>query len=164
LPEAQVPRSFALSPERAAVPRPAAPLAFGARIAAAGVAVALAAVLVVDLGDLGGGGATEEVSAPQTIAEREADEGGMGAAGAAAPEPYGTPAAPEAAAEDAGVDFMNDTTAGETPAAGPDEAPVPAVPSDGGIEALTAAEIALAAALGVLVAGSLALAFAGRKR
>ncbi len=168
LPEAQVPRSFALSPERAAVPRPAAPLAFGARIAAAGVAVALAAVLVVDIGDLGRDGATEEVSAPQTTAEREADEGGMeasGAAGAAAPEPYGTPAVPEAAAEDAGAVFMNDTAAGETPSAGPDEAKAPAdAPSDGGVDALTAAEIALVAALAVLVAGSLALALAGRKR
>ncbi len=169
LPEAQVPRSFALSPERAAVRRPAvpaAPLAFGARIAAAGVAVALAAVLVVDLGDLGGDAATEEVSAPQMTAEREADEGGMegeGAAPAAVPEPYGTPAVPEAA-EDAGADFRRDTAAGETPAAGPDEAEAPAAAPSGGIDALTAAEIGLAATLGVLVVGSLALALAGRKR
>ncbi len=168
LPEAQAPRSFALSPERAAVRGPAvpaAPLAFGARLAAAGVAVALAAVLVVDLGDLGGDGATEEVSAPQMTAEREADEGGMegeGAAPAAVPEPYGTPAAPE----DAGADFMRDTGAGagETPAAGPDEVDAPAAAPSGGIDALTAAEIGLAAALGVLVVGSLALALAGRKR
>ena len=170
LPEAQAPRSFALSPERAAVRGPAvpaAPLAFGARIAAAGVAVALAAVLVVDLVDLGGDGATEEVSAPQMTAEREADEGGLegeGAAPAAVPEPYGTPAAPEAATEDAGADFMRDTGAGETPAAGPDEVDAPAAAPSGGINALTAAEIALAAALGVLVVGSLALALAGRKR
>jgi hypothetical protein len=170
LPEAQVPRSFALSPERAAVRRPAvpaAPLAFGARIAAAGVAVALTAVLVIDLGDLGGDGATEEVSAPQMMAEREADEGlmeGEGAAPAAVPEPYGTPAAPEAAAEDAGADFMRDTGAGETPAAGPEEVEEPAAVPSGGVDALTAAEIALAAALGVLVAGSLVLALAGRKR
>lgn len=168
LPEAQAPRSFALSPERAAVRGPAvpaAPLAFGARLAAAGVAVALAAVLVVDLGDLGGDGATEEVSAPQMTAEREADEGemeGEGAAPAAVPEPYGTPAA----AEDAGADFMRDTGAGagETPAAGPDEVDAPAAAPSGGIDALTAAEIGLAAALGVLVVGSLALALAGRKR
>ena len=166
LPVAQAPRSFALSQERAAVRGPAAPLAFGARIAAAGVAVALAAVLVVDLGDLGGNGATEEMSAPQMAAEREVDEGGMeGAAPAAAPETNGTPAAPEAAAEDAGADFMNDIAAGETPPAGPEEAEAPsAAPSDGGVDALTAAEIALAAALAVLVAGSLVLALAGRKR
>lgn len=155
LPEAEAPRSFALSPERAAVRRPAvpaAPLAFGARIAAAGVAVALAAVLVVDLGDLGGDGATEEVSAPQMMAEREADEGGMEAEGAAP------------AAEDAGADFMRDTAAGVTPAAGPEEVAAPAAAPSGGVDALTAAEIGLAAALGVLVVGSLALALAGRKR
>src|SRR3972149_287209 len=56
LPEVQVPRSFTLSPERAAARRPqtraAAPLALGMRLAAAGVAVALAAVFVVDLGGL----------------------------------------------------------------------------------------------------------------
>jgi len=171
LPEAQAPRSFALSPERAAVRRPAvpaAPLAFGARIAAAGVAVALAAVLVVDLGDLGGDGATEEVTTPQMIAEREADESEIEAGGAApdaVPEPYGTPGAPEAAAEDADGEFMRDSGVAETPAAGPEEAEAPAAaPSDGGIDALTAAEIGLAAALGVLIVGSLALAFAGRKR
>jgi hypothetical protein len=171
LPEAEAPRSFVLSPERAAVRRPAvpaAPLAFGARMAAAGVAVALAAVLVVDVGDLGGNGATEEVSAPRLMADREADEEEKeagDAAPAAVPEPYGTPAAPEAAAEDAGGEFMRGPGAAETPAAGPEEAEAPAAaPSDGGIDALTAAEIGLAAALGVLVVGSLALAFAGRKR
>ncbi len=185
LPEAEAPRSFALSPERAAVRRPAvpaAPLAFGARMAAAGVAVALAAVLVVDVGDLGGNGATEEVSAPRLMADREADEEEKEAAGEAAPEPYGTPAPSEAgdvedvplpgpgfvetpAAEDAGGEFMRGPGAAETPAAGPEEVEAPAAaPSDGGIDALTAAEIGLAAALGVLVVGSLALAFAGRKR
>jgi anti-sigma factor RsiW len=187
LPEAEAPRSFALSPERAAVRRPAvpaAPLAFGARIAAAGVAVALAAVVVVDLGDLGGDGAMEEVSTPQMMADREADEGekeAEGAAPAAVPEPYGTPAAPEAGgleealvpepgvaetpAADEAADFMDDRAAVETPVAGPEEAEAPvAAPSDGGVDALTAAEIGLAAALAVLVAGSLALAFAGRKR
>lgn len=188
LPEAEAPRSFALSPERAAVRRPAvpaAPLAFGARIAAAGVAVALAAVLVVDLGDLGGDGAPEETPPSGMIAERQADEGEMeagDAAPAAVPEPYGTPAAPEVggleealvpepgvaetpAADDA-AEFMRDSGAAETPAAGPEEAEAPAAaPSDdGGVDALTAAEIGLVVALGVLVVGSLALAFAGRKR
>ncbi|KKK65391.1 hypothetical protein LCGC14_2974620, partial [marine sediment metagenome] len=75
--------------------------------------------------------------------------------------------------------YQRDTCAAETPAAGEaapvqmpdaDTAEAPSAPgeaeapTDGGIDALTAAEIALAAALGVLVAGSLALAFAGRKR
>jgi len=168
LPEAQAPRSFALSPERAAVRGsavPAAPLAFGARIAAAGVAVALAAVLVVDLGDLGGDGATEEVSAPQMMAEREADEGEMEAGGAApatVSEPYGTPASPEAGA--VGGPASGERDVAETPAAGPDEVDAPAAAPSGGVDALTAAEIGLAAALGVLVAGSLVLALAGIKR
>ena len=209
LPEARVPRSFSLSPERAAAPRPsmaATPLAFGARIAAAGVAAALAAVLVVDLGDLGGDGATEETSAPQIAAERQTDddkangegavggepaptgmtydewtdEGGLAAegdtaAGARAPEPEDAsprepaeaPApAPGAAGEDAEGGFTLDSGAGDTPAAERGEADVPAGvrPEDGGIDALTVAEIALAAALGVLVSGSLVLAYAGRKR
>jgi hypothetical protein len=209
LPEAQVPRSFALSPERAAAPRPsmtATPLAFGTRIAAAGVAAALAAVLVVDLGDLGGDGAVEEASAPQLAAERQADdvrangegaagdepaatgtmydeqtdEGGLAAegdaaAGAGAPEPEGDAlrepagapaAAPDAAGEDADGELMPDGGTGETPVADSEKADAPiAAPSDGGgIDALTAAEIGLAVALGVLVSGSLVLAFAGRKR
>jgi hypothetical protein len=61
---------------------------------------------------------------------------------------------------------MRDGGAGETPAADSEkaEAPVAALSDSGGIDALTAAEIGLAAALGVLVSGSLVLAFAGRKR
>jgi anti-sigma factor RsiW len=175
LPEAEVPRSFALGPERAAAgrpPVPAAPLAFGARIAAAGVAAALAAVLVVDLGDLGGDGATEETPSPGMIAERQADEGQLEAERAA---PYATPALGGAAvpevnvtetpATDDAAALTGDTGAAETPAAGAESGEVPrAAPSGGGIDALTAAEIGLAAALGVLVAGSLVLAFAGRKR
>lgn len=187
LPEAEVRRSFALGPERAAARRPAvpaAPLAFGARIAAAAVAAALVAVLVVDLGDLGGDGPTEEAPPPGMIAERQADESEMeaeGAAPAAVPEPYGTPATPEAGAVggeaepqadvtvtpagDEAAALRGDTGAAETPAAGAEPAEVPrAAPSEGGVDPLAAAEIGLAAALGVLVVGSLVLAFAGRKR
>ncbi len=136
LPEVEPPRSFTLSPQRVAAPRPrlpaAPPLAFGARIAAAGLAAALAAVLVVDLGDIGGNGGVQEAAAPQTAMERQADEGGMEA--------------------ETGERFADEA-----------ETSAPA-PSGGGIDALTAAEIGLAAALGVLIAASLALAFAGRKR
>jgi hypothetical protein len=187
---------------------PAAPLAFGARIAAAGVAAALAAVLVVDLGDLGGDGAMEEASAPQMAAEREADDGKVDGEGAATEEAtptltmmderpadeYGLEAEGDAAAG-AGAPEPEDAAPGElTGAATP--SPLPTLPPDaiivpgegpsprgltpepeagiqealppadggGGIDALTAAEIGLAAALGVLVSGSLVLAFAGRKR
>ncbi len=61
---------------------------------------------------------------------------------------------------------MREPGAAETPVAEQEEGEVPAAaPSDdGGIDALTAAEIGLAAALGVLVGGSLVLAFVGRKR
>lgn len=184
LPQADVPRSFVLSPERAAARRPlqpAPPLAFGMRMAAATVAVALAAVFVADLGDIGGGGAPGEPSAPEMLTEREADqELAAPAAGeleeATAPE-AGVAETP--AADDGEALYSRDADAVETPAAGEpapkqmpdaDTAEAPSAPGEaeapagGGIDALTAAEIALAAALGVLVAGSLALAFAGRKR
>ncbi len=167
LPAVEPPRSFTLSPERVA-PRPpmpvASPLAFGARIAAAGVAAALAVVLVVDLGDFGGDGVTDEATAPQMM-RSEADEGELEAAGgAAAPEEaQGAPAA-----EDEEATFMHDTGGvAETPAAAPEEAEAPAVMpvgGDGGVDTLTAVEIGLAFALGLLVAGSLFLAFAGRRR
>ena len=171
LPAVEPPRSFTLSPERLA-PRPpmpvASPLAFGARIAAAGVAAALAVVLVVDLGDFGGDGVTDEATAPQ-ITRSEANEDELEPAdGAAAPDgAQGAPAA-EDDAEDGVEAFMSDTDgAAETPAAAPEEAEAPAVTpvgGDGGFDALTAAEIGLASALAVLPAGSLALAFAGRRR
>ncbi len=83
LPAVQPPRSFTLSPERVAL-RPAvpvaSPLAFGARIAAAGVAATLAIVLVVDLGDFGGDGVTPEATAPQMM-RSEADEAGAATTG-----------------------------------------------------------------------------------
>ena len=167
LPAVEPPRSFTLSPERVA-PRPpmpvASPLAFGARIAAAGVAAALAVVLVVDLGDLGGDGVTDEATAPQMM-RSEADEEELEAAGgAAAPEEAQDTPAADLDVEDEEATFMRDA---ETPAAAPEEAETAAVTpagGDGGIDALTAAEIGLATALMILVAGSLALALAGRRR
>jgi hypothetical protein len=182
LPEARLPRSFALTPEQAgASPRrrtaAAAPLAFGMRIAAAGLAVALAAVFVVDLGDFGGDGAAgRRLPASETElydeAPPEADAGAF--------QPSGTPATPTAGelapanARDEGGDAtaeplngLTDTTDGTGGAdAGGAEAGAPPATSDGdgGISALTAAEIALAAALGVALTGSLAFAYAGKKR
>jgi hypothetical protein len=220
LPEAEVPRSFVLTPQRVAAPRRVAPvparLTFGMRIAAAGVAAALAAVLVVDFGDFGANGGTDDAPdgafMTQTqMADREmegleearsADGATDAAGGAAAPsEPKaddpdmglslpgvdGTPTAGDVGAT-AGSDTgdVAETPAAppeesenlyraETPDAEPGEAQAPAdardegqvaadAPDGVGIDALTAAEIALAAALGVLVASSLVLAFAGRKR
>ena len=211
LPAVEPPRSFTLSPERVA-PRPpmpvASPLAFGARIAAAGVAAALAVVLVVDLGDFGGDGVTDEATAPQMM-RSEADEAELEAAGGAA-APEETQGAP--AAEDEEATFMPGAetdqveepppTEGGPETTGMAPSPTPSLPPDmtavprgeeeplvprggltpepeagiieaapaaqagggGGIDALTAVEIGLAFALGLLVAGSLFLAFAGRRR
>ncbi len=172
LPEAELPRSFALSPERVAAPRPALPaappLAFGMRIAATAVAAALAVVLVVDLGDIGGDGPTEEAAAPQMLTGRQADEDALEApAGAAAPD-EAEGASPFEPGDDSEMELMAGDVA-ETPAAGPEEAPEAAdaaktADDGGGIDSLTAAEIGLAAVLGIIVAGSLTLAYAGRKR
>ena len=151
LPEAQVPRSFALSPERISARRPltgaAAPLALGMRLAAAGVAVALAAVLVVDLGGLAGDNQAG-TTAPQAASERNGE--------------YLAPTDSAAAPSAEGA---------QTPAAGSDTGTPsktseaqPATDTDGGgFDALTAAEIALGVTLGLLVVGGLALTFTGRK-
>ncbi len=171
LPAVELPRSFTLSPERVA-PRPpmpvVSPLAFGARIAAAGVAAALAVVLVVDHGDFGGDGVTDEATAPQMMRSNADEEELEAAGGAVAPEEAQDAPAAELDAEDGVETFLSDTGgAAETPAAAPEEAEAPAVTpagGDGGIDALTAAEIGLASALAVLLVGSLALAFAGRRR
>ncbi len=233
LPQEDVPRSFALTPEQAAdpSPRPAPPrapaLATGARLAAAALAVALAAVLLVDLGDLGGGGGGPEAGAPvmqQPQARGELDarplsandstrgvvsptpsaghaagapagapDAGPGTGGEAegpatggqtdqfAPQPTATPAPPTAAGPTPlppGAPLPPDATAvpaGQADAFGFGATPLP-VPEvgarepparregGGGLDTLRVAEIALAVALGLSLAGVMALAFAGRKR
>ena len=179
LPAVEPPRSFTLTPERAAL-RPqmpmASPLAFGARIATAGVAAVLAVVLVVDFGDFGGDGVTQEATAPQMMRSEANDEELEAAAGVAASgEAQGGPATADDGATfmgDAETDpvetFRSDTGgAVETPAAAPEEAEAPEVAQaggDSGIDALTAVEIGLAFALGLLATGSLILAFVGRRR
>ncbi len=210
LPQRDVPRSFALTPqqiERPADWRPAPRLPAGRRglplampLAAGALAFALAVVLLVDLGDLGagGGGAMPTQQAPAEIqmeqaapfdADRARAEpqqgqsqlaptGGQTGAGGAA----GGPGAPAtggqviASPEPSGVQSNQaegppqPTAPGETTdRRQPSELPSPAAPpplpaEGGGLDSLRAAEIALAAALGLLVAGSLALAFARRKR
>lgn len=173
LPEAEPPRSFTLSPERVAAPRPALPaappLAFGMRIAATVVAAALAVVLVVDLGDIGGDGPTEEAAAPQVVTERQADGDTFEAPEAAAAPGEAEGVSPSEPGDDSETELMAGDIA-ETPATEPEEAPEAvdaakaAEDGDGGIDSLTAAEIGLAAVLGIIVAGSLTLAYAGRKR
>jgi len=230
-------RSFTLTPEQAAAPRrpspfAARPLDFGLRIAAAGVAVALAAVVIVDAGGLTDGGSenvqqsitesredAEETPALQRDTSYDAEEpiptadatdpdapvdstggqadggeplegGAGGPAPSGSPEPAASPV-PEPSGggtEPSGGDqgFRPPTGAGDTPAA--TETPADATPAaaapkaaaegetetdtsasspvsgdDGGIGALTVAEIALAVTLAALVAGSLGLAYT-RKR
>lgn len=75
LPAAETPRSFALTPEmlgdEAPAPsaRPAPSYVNGLRLAAAGLAVALAVVLIADQGDFGGGSDSQE-SSVQEVAGR----------------------------------------------------------------------------------------------
>jgi Putative zinc-finger len=150
LPEVQPPRSFTLSPERAAARRPltgAATLALGMRLAAAGLAVALAAVLVVDLGGLAGDN-QDETTAPQAASDR-GTEYGVPTDSTAAPSAEG--AEPPAAGSDTGTPSKTS------------EAQPPAETGGDGIDALAAAEIGLGATLGLLVLGGLARAFARRK-
>jgi len=149
--DVQAPRSFTLSPERAAARRPltgaAAPLALGLRLAAAGVAVALAAVLVVDLGGLAG-----DNQAGTTAPRAASDRNGEYLA------PTDSAAAPGAEGAQTPAAGSDTSTPSKTPEVQP-----PAETGDDGIDALTAAEIALGVTLGLLVLGGIALAFAGRK-
>ena len=159
LPEVQVTRSFVLSPERAAVRRrpltgAAAPLALGMRLAAAGVAVALAAVLVVDIGGLTGDDQAG-TTAPQATSGRNGEY--LAPTDSVAPnsEGAGTPPAGEASGGDRG--------AVSTPTQTSEVQPPNETGGGDGIDALAAAEIALGVTLGLLVLGGLALAFARRK-
>jgi hypothetical protein len=77
--DAEPPRSFALTPqmlERPSVspPAPTPPIATGMRLAGAGVAVALAMLLIGDIGGLGGGmnGADEEGGSAATSVDERA--------------------------------------------------------------------------------------------
>jgi hypothetical protein len=129
----------------------AAPLALGMRLAAAGVAVALAAVLVVDLGGLAGDNQAG-TTAPQAASERGTE---YGANDILVPDAEGAPTPGASQAPAAGSDTRTPSTTSEVQ------------PSGGtggdGIGALTAAEIALGVTLGLIVLGGLALAFVGRK-
>lgn len=163
LPPQEAPRSFALRPEQVA-PRPArrrpAPslggLAAPVRLAAASLAVALAVVVLLDVGDFGGDGemAATQGTPAAPAAERAAEPSqAQGEGQAELQEPEATPTPAEAA----GLE-------GQQPATAPSPQGVPSQVEGGGLDPLRAAEIALAAALGTIAATSLALAFAARKR
>lgn len=187
LPEHEAPRSFALAPELVRQPRSWSPLlAAGMRLATAGLAVALAAVLIVDLGDIGGGKPTtpeaQEGPAAMRPAAREEEEaglleaaGGPAAAGIPSPTPdTGAATAPPPTAQERVPERAEDT--GEAPSTGeeasrppPQETPAasvemaPSVEEGEGLDPLRAAEIALGVSLGVSVVGMAALAAASRR-
>ena len=168
LPQEEAPRSFALTPEQAGRPaappgpRPGAPaLATGMRLAGATLAFALAVVLIIDLGDLGGGGREEAARQPaQQFAAQTAgpEEGNVPASrdeaetGLKEISPSPAPLPATAAGEE-----RPDAQPGETPAAAEQRG------EGGALDPLRATEIALAATAGFLVAGGVALAYAGRK-
>lgn len=156
LPPQEAPRSFALRPEQVA-PRPArrrpAPslggLAAPVRLAAASLAVALAVLVLLDVGDFGGDGemaATQGRPAP--AAERDAEpsqaqDGGQ----TQSQEPEATPTPAEAA----GLE-------GEQPTTAPSSEGVRSpLKEGGGLDPLRAAEIGLAVALGAVILASLAI-------
>ena len=184
LPQEEIPRSFTLTPEQAGRPltpprlAPRTPaLSVGMRLASVTLAFALAVVLVIDLGDLGGGAGgpmgereeAAEMAAPQYSDQAkltgEAGEGTpeAGAITNVAPTP-GPTAYPSVQEQDRSSKDLEGTLAA------PDQsAPAAAEAQEraelgGGFDPLRAAEIALGAALTFVILGSLTLAFAGRKR
>jgi len=185
LPQEEIPHSFTLTPQQAGRPaaslRPAlrAPvLSLGMRLASATLALALAVILVIDLGDLGGGasgpmGARDvplKMVAPQ---EESGQAGGTGQAREGTPEPGAImnaaptpgptayPSIQEQGRSSKDLESPSATLGQSAPAAA--EAQERAE-SGGGFDPLRAAEIALAAALGLVIVGSFTLALAGRKR
>ncbi|MBI1885745.1 MAG: hypothetical protein HYS09_05465 [Chloroflexi bacterium] len=181
LPQERAPRSFAVRPEDVTHPRPS-PLAgafpWSVRLGGAAVAVALAAVLVVDVGDFAGGGGGRQATAPKASEMFAADE----ALPEQVPAPTPTPksAAPAAQPEASPLGAPDEAGGAAEPgeeATGDEATPSPALPAaraedrteagpeegaetaaagedEGGIDPLRAAEIALAAALGALALGS----------
>lgn len=197
LPPAAVPRSFALTPEQAGRPagrRPASgvpAITAGLRLASAGLAVALAVVVVVDLsssGDSGGERAAGpaalqprmEAKSADTSADRAlgpmeaggAESGGQGAPGGtgmpyqgATPTPGGQMAvigAP-ATAPAPPADAGQDVTNGSA-AESPSALSYqpPAAQSGGGTDVLRVIEIGMAVTVALAVAGSILLARAAR--
>jgi hypothetical protein len=85
LPDNPAPRSFALTPEMAGEPAPRAPattppLANGLRLASVGIALALAAVIVIDVGQDGGSPSTTDDITTQRQAETANVQGDAAAA------------------------------------------------------------------------------------
>ncbi|MFQ5880344.1 MAG: anti-sigma factor family protein, partial [Dehalococcoidia bacterium] len=101
LPQAAVPRSFVLSPQRARRPAPALPFYTPVRAAAVAAAVALAALLTADLASIGGM-PSGEMEAPVQLAAPTP---------AAAPAATPAPAAAEGMRESEPVEELEATAA-----------------------------------------------------
>ena len=175
LPEADVPRSFALGPDQLQqAARPAAPrLPLAAPLMAGALAFALAAVLVVDLGDFGSGA---PVSMSQTAEDRsdtfdadrepaEAPEGGIVTGAASSqqtPEALAPAPSPPPESIEEGGDVIRRETAPPQPE--PEPAAAGRAGGDGGLDPLRAAEIGLAAALAAVVVGGVGYVVLMRRR
>jgi hypothetical protein len=140
MPEVEAPRSFALTPDQVArpAPRPSPTpraVATGARLAAAGLAFALAAVVFVDVGNLtDGGGASMNSERAFDGASPESDSN-------LAPDATSTPAPDSGQAPDdatpSGEPYGDDVpdgplfeAVGETPSGVEDDVTLPATGSD----------------------------------
>lgn len=200
LPPAAVPRSFALTPEQAghrADRRPASglpALTAGLRLASAGLAVALAVVVVIDLAG-GGGDSGERAAGPAALQlQMEAKSADTSAdRGVAPPEAGGTESGGQGAPGGAGMAYEGATPTPVSPPPGvigvPATAPAPsagtgqdvtngiaaespsalsnqpaAAQSGGGTDVLRVVEIGLAITVALAVAGSFLLARAKGRR
>ena len=174
LPEADLPRSFALRPDQLQqAARPAAPrLPLAAPLMTGALAFALAAVLVVDLGDFGGGAPieTQQMTPARSDtfdADREpaeAPEGGI-VTGAAPSQQTPEALAPAPSPLPEGFEEGGDVTRRQTTPPQPEAEPAAAEQAgDGGLDLLRAAEIGLAAALAALVLGGAGYVVLMRRR
>ncbi|HET9476006.1 MAG TPA: hypothetical protein VFP63_00815 [Dehalococcoidia bacterium] len=194
LPDVEVPRSFALTPEMAGRAAPQAYAArsanTGFRLAGGALAAALAVVLVLDAGGLVGNGGENGGGGDEF---RQAASNYDVTSGAAAPESDGSIAEPgaaatgEAAGATPGIGADGEERSSETPTPTPAATEMPGdaaaelglngpenddsvttaesnEDSDGGLSALTVTEIVLAALLGASIIGSVAATYAGRRR
>jgi len=184
LPSVDVPRSFTLTPEQArtAAPRAVAPrLPSAAPLMAGALAFALAVVLVVDLGDFGGG-APPSMRQEAPVAEQQADAdrepveapgagittGAAGGPATGGTVPQQTPEALAPAPTPAPSESIpegGDVTRRQTTPPQPEAEPAAAEQAgDGGLDPLRAAELGLAAALAALVLGGAGYAAWTRRR
>lgn len=172
LPEAEAPRSFALRPAqvegRPATEQFLPPLAIATRIAASGVAVALAVIVVIDIGGFGDESDSLETAAPAMQSERAVDfDAG---ADALEDDARASPEEPGAAGDDAGggatgesAPELDGSATDEGDVAEPPEAAPESTDDGGGIDALTVVEIGLGVALAALIVVTIGVTVVARR-